>query len=232
MTDEQAQESRTQAQADKLKPPRGRMAIGPVLFILAVLALLAAAVATGIGEPKGKTIDEADRTKVLALIGAGENLKFGMDRIVLEKGIAASDIDMNVSDTAAPNQLFSPTGGGLAPPSPGMANNPRVDKWLFPKGTVAGMVIGDDKVVLAVLPISGIVCAEINKKASGAAFLPAAAALGDFAASPAVVSAMPGDWPEQLVSSTMGCVQNSSVKVDADAGPTSPYFFYRLLAIE
>ncbi len=211
------------------KPKARHSIVGPALFIMAVLALLAASVAAMIGNPKRGMIDEENRTKVLALIRAGENLKLGMDRVMLGKGVSAADVDMAISDLASPNQLFSPVGGGIAPPSTGMANNPSVDKWLFPKGNITGLGLGTSTVVMAVLAVSEGVCAAVNKKAVGEAFLPGKALLGDFGA--AVLSVAPGQWPHRLFSAPMGCVANSGVRVDA-AGPTSPYFFYQVLAME
>ena len=225
----------TTGQTDNKRNGSGAgVAIGPILFILAVLALLAAAIATSIEEPASASMVEGNRTKALALMRIGENLKFGMDRIVLGNGLSPTAVDTNVSDTASSNQLFSPTGGGIAPPSTSMANNPLVDKWYCPQGPIAGFGVGGaSKTVLAVLPISLDVCAEINNKSVGAAVVPVGAALGDFAASPGVVSAPFAQWPTtpKLVSVSMGCVNNTSVTVSA-SGPTSPYFFYQVLAIQ
>jgi len=210
------------------KKPEGKRhsLIGPVLFILAVLAILAAALAA-MRETTGRAFEGENRGKALALIGAGETLKLGMDRVTLGSALRAADVDISIG--AAPNQLFSPAGGGITPPSTGMANNPMADKWLYPRGTVVGLGLGANNAVLAVLPVSQGVCAQVNQKIAATAFVPEKADLGDFTAG--VVSAAYGAWPAPIASSFTGCVHNASVSV-RDAGPTSAYFFYQVLAVE
>ncbi len=201
--------------------------VGPVLFIMAVLAILAAAVAAMTGTPKGAAFEGVNRAKALALLGAGESLKLGIDRVTLGNGLRAADVDLSVG--AGENQLFSPVGGGIAPPSVGMANNPMADKWLYPKGIVVGLGLGTNRAMLAVLPVSSGVCAEVNEKSTGTPFVPEKSDLGDFAAG--VVSAAYGAWPAPIASSFAGCVQNASVSV-GEEGPTSAYFFYQVLAVQ
>ena len=58
------------------------IAIGPILFIIAILGILAAAIAAGSGSFTSGTQNEGNSTKASALIQIGENLKVGMDRIL------------------------------------------------------------------------------------------------------------------------------------------------------
>ena len=213
------------------------IAIGPILFIIAILAILAAAIAAGSGSFTGGTATESNKTKSTALIQIGENLKIGMDRITMEGGLVPTAVDTAVGNTTLSNQLFSPTGGGIAPPSVGMANNPLYDHWYFPQGIVKGFGTGgSNNDVVAVLPVSSGVCQEINNRSLGAATLPTTATLGDFTANTVAGGA---NWPTtpNLVGVATGCVLNTSVTLGTGcpactAGPTSQYFFYQVLAIQ
>src|ERR1700743_2821598 len=82
------------------------IAIGPILFIIAILAILAAAIAAGSGSFTAGTSSESNRTKASALIQIGENLKVGMDRMMMTNGIAWNGYTINASNTVANNDLF------------------------------------------------------------------------------------------------------------------------------
>lgn len=243
------------------------IAIGPILFIIAILAILAAAIAAGSGSFTGGTSAESNKTKSSALVQIGENLKLGMDQITFEGGVSIDSVDINISNTSGTAALFSPTGGGIAPPSVGMGANPIYDHWFFPRGKPTGFGSGGGNVIFAVLPVTRGVCAEANNRALGVSAVPGSAALGNFIDDPEVVS---GTWPTAssvtwyagasttndidasasptLVGVATGCVWNSDIAatvtanctiVGADgvgttctAGPTSPFFFYQVLAIQ
>ena len=222
------------------------IAIGPILFIIAILAILAAAIAAGSGSFSQGTHQENYRAKSVALVQIGENLRIGMDVMVLENAYEPENIDINVSNTSLNNQLFSPIGGGIAPPSVGMANDPLLDKWYFPKVLINGIGTASDPNILAVLPVSAGVCAEINNRSVGSNTAPAAKDLGDFTDTATIDDSAAGTWPSspQLTGVQVGCVRNSGVTLGCTgantdgtgtgctASPTSPYFFYQVLAIQ
>ncbi|MDR3450538.1 MAG: hypothetical protein P4M15_12490 [Alphaproteobacteria bacterium] len=205
----------------RLSPSAG-IAIGPILFIIAILAILAAAIAAGSGSFTAGTTTESNRTKSSALIQIGENLKIGMDRITLEGGLAPTSVDTNGLNTSAANALFSPIGGGIAAPSVSMANDPTTDKWYYVQGPVNGLGTGANNTI-AVLKVTGGVCSEINNRVTGTALLPTGAALGDFTTN--VSSGGGTSWPVNLVGSNVGCVNNTT---NAAAG----YWFYQVLAVQ
>jgi hypothetical protein len=208
--------------------PNAGIAIGPILFIIAILAILAAAIAAGSGSFTSGTNNESNRTKSSALIQIGENLKIGMDRITMEAGLTPAQVDINVQNTAATNALFSPVGGGIAPPSVGMANDPTTDKWWFPQGPIKGLGTGANNVI-AVLPVSSGVCAEVNNRVVGSAVAPATEPLGNFLAGTLTGAT---SWPTvpPLVGVATGCVQNSDVSIGS--GASTQYFYYQVLAIQ
>src|SRR5689334_18647741 len=93
------------------------IAIGPILFIIAILGILAAAIAAGSCSFTAGTIGESNSTKAAALIQIGENLKVGHDRITMEGSVATANVVIGTSNTTNAVDLFSPAGGGIALPS-------------------------------------------------------------------------------------------------------------------
>ncbi|MDP9126782.1 MAG: hypothetical protein M3N08_00790, partial [Pseudomonadota bacterium] len=164
------------------------IAIGPILFIIAILAILAAAIAAGSGNFTAGTSTESNRTKASALIQIGENLKIGTDRLIMENEIPFASIDTNAANTGGTNatkELFSPTGGGITAPSYSLANQPSNDGtaaggdiWYYPQGAIPGLGTNNDE-LLAVLRVAPGVCDEVNNRANSLV-TPAAADLGNF----------------------------------------------------
>ena len=202
------------------------IAIGPILFIIAILAILAAAIAAGSGNFTSGTTHESDRTKGAAIIQIGENLKTGMDRLMMENEVPFADIDTVTADTSGNNALFSPTGGGITPPSYSLANNPSNDGtaahgdiWFFPQGVVPGLGTGAND-LLAVLSVTEGTCNEINNRANSMV-TPAANDFGNFAANALIGAA----WPTVFNAHTVGCIQNND-------SASSGYYFFEVLAIQ
>ena len=225
--------------------PNAGIAIGPILFIIAILAILAAAIAAGSGSFTSNTTSESNRTKSSALVEIGDTLKIGMDRITMDGGLLATNVVIDPAQTAAATDLFAPSGGGIASPSVSMANNPVYDKWYYPTGYVKqiGTGGGGSYDILAVLPVSAGVCAEINNRTQGQSLTPTTAALGDFTSATAGAVTGGSLWPYAGLGT--GCVETSSVTLGTScapptgastsgctAGPTSQYFFYQVIAIQ
>ncbi len=202
------------------------IAIGPILFIISILGILAAAIAAGSGSFTTGTSSESNRAKAAAMIDIGQNLKIGFDRI-LSNGIAFADIVINPANTTAKEDLFSPSGGGITAPSVTMAADPSSDVWHYPLIDIPRLGTGDGNRV-AVLRVEQGVCEDINTKV--AALAPSAIAtpvdLGDFAST----SNTPIDgslWPSGLQGKLTGCVNNANSDT-IDAG----YYFYQVLGLQ
>jgi len=214
---------------ERLNPQAG-IAIGPILFIVAILAILAAAIAAGSGSFTSGTTNEANRTKASAMIQIGENLKVGMDRITMEGGLVPTAVDINAMNTSASNALFAPSGGGVAAPSIGMANNPVTDVWYYVTEPVNGFGTSAPE-VLAVLHVASGVCAEINNRAIAQAIEPTSTDLGNFVSTSTSQTQALTNWPTvsnagiSLVSVSTGCVNN------ANTGSLGDYY-YQILAIQ
>ena len=199
-------------------PLNAGIAIGPILFIIAILAILAAAIAAGSGSFTAGTTTESSRTKASALIQIGETLKVGMDRVTMENGVDIASVVIAPANSTNNVDLFSPTGGGITPPSTALANNSASDIWYYPQGIIPGLgtTTADQ---IAVLRIDANTCNEINNKANGVN-TPAVGDYGNFAATTFTSTTT---WP--FTSKPLGCVQNNN---SGSAG----YYFYQTLFVQ
>lgn len=215
------------------------IALGPILFIIAILAILAAAIAAGSGSFNASTNTEGNKAKASALIQIGDNLKVGMDRLTMENGISYNGWTTSPSNTNNNVDLFSPTGGAIAPPSIAMSGNAAADVWYYPQGAIPGLgswnATNGNTMQLAVLNIAKGVCQEINNRANGQAIAPSSNDLGNFAVTAAtgnVATQTNANWPAtnsatnlNLYGRPVGCVQNSN-------GGSTGYYFYEMLYVQ
>lgn len=201
------------------------IAIGPILFIIAILGILAAAIAAGSGSFTAGTGGESNSTKASALIQIGENLKVGYDRVTMEAGTDVCNVVIDNNNTSAATDLFSPSGGGVSIPSKSLANDPNNDNWQYlwaeiPQlGTTA-------KERIAMLQVASGVCDQINSKGNAltAATNYNTGAIGDPSnAASNDLGDLTNSWPANLKSKTLGCIETTS---------TNTYWFYQVLAIQ
>ena len=219
-------------------PADAGIAIGPILFIIAVLGILAAAIAAGSGSFSNSTTNESNSTKAAALIDLGQSMKVGFDRITGEQGIAASAVDTNALNTNSAVGLFSPLGGGIAPPSTTMSytnNGVASGTWFFPMVAVPNVGTPATGSRLAMIRVDSGVCDQINKKANGyqSTLSLAASATGDFgSATYQTTTLVPtaAQWSTGSVLSgfTTGCVYTSTSITGTGAG----YYFFQVLGVQ
>ncbi|MDD3183234.1 MAG: hypothetical protein PHD48_10595 [Alphaproteobacteria bacterium] len=210
----------------KQMAPTAGIAIGPILFIIAVLGILAAAIAAGSGSFTTGTAGESNKAKASALIDIGQNLKIGFDRITAN-GIPFADVVIGVDETEATEDLFSPSGGGITAPSTTMGDTPLTDDWMYPLIRIKGIGTAAGQRV-AVLKVTVGVCDEINLKTIGLAAGTATtqtADLGDFSGDPDTKIDDYALWPTEFQGKPVGCVLNENV---GSAG----YFFYQVIGIQ
>lgn len=201
------------------KPKEAGFAIGPILFVVAILGILAAAIAAGSGSFNSGTTKETDRTKAAALIEIGQNLKIGFDRIV-SLGVAHSLVVLNPNSTSNDNDIFSPTGGGINPPSVTMANTPTSDAWYYVDGAIPKQGTSANE-KLAMIRVSATVCDQINLRANSMSTSPNSADYGDILNN----TATGGAWPASLQGKQTGCINNSN-----SASPG--WWFYQVLGVQ
>lgn len=224
------------------------IAIGPILFIIAILGILAAAIAAGSGSFSSSTTKESNSTKAAALIEIGQNLRVGFDRILSYGSYAVTDIVIDPTATTHEYDLFAPTGGGIAPPSVNMrvANaDTAKDVWYYPMLKITN--VGDTGARVAMLHIDAGVCDQVNIKANGVA-TPAStggstsgspdlggdistyAPVTGNAAGKVVLDAETGAggdaWPSAQAGQLIGCINYAGT-----AGAPAGYYFYQVLGI-
>ncbi len=196
---------------------RAGIAIGPILFVVAILAILATAIAAGSSTFASNSSQETNRTNSSAMISIGQNLKMGVDRIVA-LGTPLANVDINSSNTTSSTALFSPLGGGLVSPSTALASDPTNDTWIFTWGAVTSLGSASLERI-AVLKVNSGVCDQVNSQASNGA-TPAASALGNIDNSTNFSA-----WPASLAGKMLGCVNNNS-------GAATGTYFYQVLGVQ
>jgi hypothetical protein len=201
------------------------IAIGPILFIVAILAILATAIAAGSSTFATSSGQETNRTNAASMISIGQNLKMGVDRIVA-LGTPLASVDVNGQNTTGTNALFSPLGGGLVSPSTALANNPATDTWVFTWGQVTNM--GTTSLErIAALHVTQGVCDQINTQV-GNFGTPATKALGNitntvnFSAWP---DAPTNTGDPNVIGKMVGCVNNSNPAANT-------YYFYQVIGVQ
>ena len=154
--------------------------IGPILAVVAILAVLASAIAAGSGAFTGDTSAIKAKAQASAILEQAEEVKFAVDR-VLGKGCTDTQISFEnpiVSGYENPNapsdkscHVFDVNGGGIVWKNPPVgANTPDIVFW--PKGFIPYIIghyasipnIGYDIAELVLyLPISSLdLCQAIN----------------------------------------------------------------------
>lgn len=205
------------------------IAIGPILFIIAVLGILAAAIAAGSGSFTAGTSTESNRAKAAALIDIGQNLKIGFDRI-LGMGVEFGEVIIDADQTTDAKDLFSPLGGGIVAPSTTMAADTTTaakDAWQYPTLTIPKLGTNNHSRT-ALLRVTKGVCDDINLKVAAlpADSVDADVDLGDFSTVYTTPLAVPA-WPTDLQGKTVGCVKNTN-----DDTIAAGYYFYQVLGVE
>jgi hypothetical protein len=113
------------------------VAIGPLLFAIFLLAILATAIAVGQRERAGANDGtKADHADAKALIEIGRTLNLGMKR-VMASGVPLGSVVIDPAHTSNAVDLFSPSGGGLVAPSPSLSLN-RTDPWIYTYANLGG----------------------------------------------------------------------------------------------
>ena len=212
---------RAQNLSAKRAPFNAGIAIGPILFIIAILAILAAAIAAGSGSFTASTASEGNKTKAGGLIQIGENLKVGMDRIVMENGLGWQQWNINATTAPQHNDLFSPTGGGILGALDGTGGRSRHRRgtirrrhsraWHHGRRTAGG----DQRQRRRVQRNQQPRLYGVSESPSGT--------LGDFTSGDINSSSFSG-WPTNLKGKTLGCVSNVS--------NSGNFYFYQVLYIQ
>jgi hypothetical protein len=128
--------------------------------------------------------------------------------------------------------LFSPIGGGIAPPSAALAAAPDNDTWHYITGTWPGLGTGGNNVdYLAILNVSGDVCNQINNQVGISNTILNSLATNDVigAATPPATAgtnvAGIADVSNELAGHTIGCFGSTH-------SGTPTYYFYEVIYVQ
>ena len=190
------------------------IAIGPILFVIALLAVLASAVAAGSGSFTASTSSETAKAKASALIEIGQNLKMGFDRL-MASGIAYGDVVINKYHTTEEDSLFSPMGGGIALPSESMGKSGA--GWRYPYALMNSLGNYCPKRIAVIQVENATICSQLNDS------------LGNGTTPDAANVADPGTAcigiPGSLAQKMAGCYESSTQG-------SSGFYFYQVLGID
>lgn len=195
------------------------IAIGPILFVVAILAILATAIAAGSSTFTTNASQETARVNATAMLQIGSTLKLGTDRVI---GLGTLGSAVTTTGAATTADIFSITGGGLTFPSTALAATPATDTWAYTTAPVTN--IGTTAVDrIAVLRVNTAVCDQINRIVNGPLTTPAA-----FVATASWITTGTTVWDigtgvNTLDGKLAGCFQTS-------VAPAGTYFYQVLVA--
>jgi type II secretory pathway pseudopilin PulG len=191
------------------------IAIGAILFVIALLAILAVAIVASSSTFSGNAAQETNRANAGAVMQIGQSLKIGISRITL-LGTPLADIGVDINNVADNTSLFSPA-SGMVLPSHSLAADPVNDEWIFNWGAVNHL--GDAAPErIASLRISQGLCDQVN-------------VFNNNGATPSLdVGAIDNNtnftgFPAALDGKQQGCLENTNAT-------TAGYYFYQVLGIQ
>lgn len=151
----------------KLPQSQPGLAIGPILFVIAILAVLVGALAANSGGFSTSTADESNRVNASAVIEQGISLKNGIDRLSVN-GVALNAINLQPNYAAGTEDfaLFASIGGGVmqfAPPA-NTTTTTGVSNWRFTeKANIPGLGNAGGNDFVAVIEIKNeAACKMVN----------------------------------------------------------------------
>jgi type II secretory pathway pseudopilin PulG len=193
------------------------VAIGPILFVVTILAILATAIAAGASSFATNASQETNRTYAASLVQMGQNIKMGVDRVVA-LGTPIVNVVINDADTSSNLSLFAPVGGGIVPPSRALAADPGNDTWIYTWAVVPGIGSADpDRITM--LKVNVGVCDQINTQNNNTGTF--SADLGPTISNVTNIST----WPAGLTSRMVGCVTSTNPI-------TQGAYFYQILSVQ
>lgn len=199
------------------------IAIGPLLFVVAILGLLVTAIAAGSGSFSSSSNNEAARTKAAALLQIGQILKAGVERLA-GLGVDIDTINIDPTSTSNTNDLFAPAGGGVNAPAVTLANSPVNDVWYYPLAAIPGLGSSNTE-RLAMLKVALDICNELNLRANAISTAANDSSMtNDIGDVTTATLAGAVNWPTPLQGQNSGCLHNSN-------STTSGYFFYQVLGM-
>lgn len=103
-------------------PPENGIAIGPILFVVALLAVLVSAIAAGSGSFSGDTSEVKIKAQATAILGYADELQIGVDRVMsrcpdtqfsLANSVDSGYAENPLAPTDKSCHVFDVNGGGI-----------------------------------------------------------------------------------------------------------------------
>lgn len=218
---------------DRLTSSAG-IAIGPILFVVAILAVLVGAIAAGSGGFGSSTADEAARVRGSTIVQQAVTIKGAFDRIVVNGATPAQVVVAETGFTGSSTlALYGSFGGGITPQTPPRDAVPSGARWRFvPDADLPGIASSGANDYITVLEVNLQTCNALNELTFGrgahtaplsmgtsASATTNAVASGDTVADISNAFTISGSPPAALTSRTSACVVNGT-----------SYYYYQLLA--
>lgn len=169
-------------------------AIGPILFIIALIAVIGAALSSGSGGFNASSGEETAKVNASNVVSQATSLKFAVDRLITNgltlpaTGIVSQaanlaltpstriDFSRDCSGTGgSPDQgncLYSPLGGGVSPQVPPSKAVPSATQtsatpWVYFMTPMEDIGTSAGEELVALLPVTQPVCAKIVQQIYG-----------------------------------------------------------------
>jgi len=215
-------------------PAHAGIAIGPILFVVAILAVLVGAIAAGSGGFGSSTKDEAARVRASTLIQQGVTLKAGFDRVVVNgtdpADVVVSETGFTATSAAA---LYGTAGGGITIQSPPKEAVTTGSTWRFvPDADLPDVGGSGTNDYIAVIQVTLAACNALNDLIFGRGVYSSPPSLGT---SPTITITAAGTG--DIVALTANAFTLGTSPSAAFSGRTSAcgangtsYYYYQLLA--
>jgi hypothetical protein len=224
---------------------KGGFAIGPILFIIALIAVIGAALSSGSGGFNASSGEETARVNATNIMGQGTNYKIAIDRLasngfsvptapgVVSQAagatVAADGIDFTVdcSGTSSPadgsNCLYTTLGGAISrqtPPAKGVpaATITATTPYQFHVVDMPGIGLAANEDLVVTVPVSQPVCEKIVTSLYGTS-----ATVGAHGGTPAITTGAVTDFDTPAASTSVTGRMANCVSSGTD------YLFYQVL---
>jgi hypothetical protein len=215
-------------------PLNAGIAIGPILFVVAILAVLVGAIAAGSGGFGSSTADEAARVRASTIIQQAVTIKAAFDRIVVN---GTDPLDVVVAETGftatSLAALYGTAGGGITiqnPPREAVAANAT---WRFvPDADLPDIGAAGDTDFITVIQVTQQTCNALNDLIFGRGVYTTPPSLGT-TPDITITAAATGDTEAPTANEfALGTTPSAAFdgRTAACGADGTDYYFYQLLA--
>ncbi|MGE3770902.1 MAG: hypothetical protein AB7G06_08145 [Bdellovibrionales bacterium] len=155
------------------------IAIGPILFVVAILAVLVGAIAAGSGGFTGSATTESVRVRASVLIQQANNIKTATDRVIVNgTGPTAIIVAESPATPTSSSAIYTTAGGGITPQNPPAGSVPTGSTWRFVLDADLPGIGAADGDFIAVIQVTEQTCEALNNIIFGTGVLSSIPSLG------------------------------------------------------